>query len=410
MQELKKIYFTKENATSLYNNYAKLAFCDAVRLLMRKAPLDQEEKDILVIATGEVNDIENFYRKSHIIYLSNRILLENDIKKIEALKKQLIFELAVGILDLGLEKKVFYPNEDKSLFSLYLNQKVNAKFDSIAKNGKVYAFYKNGKEALRLEKNRQCTITENVDFLEKDKNPFNENNDHPDAPVFTPYDLKNIPKEEWVRQFREAYSLIKEKVPEIYDEIHNFLDAIVPHGYEKGKQLSSSYSKSPGILYLSYTDKDITQAEAIIHEVHHTIFNVIAWKYILANNDRSLKYYSAYRPDARHIHGCFIGLHAFVAVQNFYRRLIESNGDAKNIEAFFTFYLKNAKVIAVLEKYADFTDEGNLLFNDIKTKYFYDKEFFYALKNIHSAIYDEILQKVNEHLEEAKKRNKILLH
>ena len=411
MQELKsKISFTKDVINSIYDNYAKSVFCDAARLLMQKGMLSHEEKRILSIATGKAVNIYGFFRKSCLIYLSNGILWENTIQKIEDIKRQLMLELSLSILGHKLEKKVYYSNEDKNLFSLHLNQQVNLKFNSAAKDGKFYIFYENNNEALRLEKNKECAITKDIDFLEQDRNPFNVNDDHPDAPEFTPYDLKNIPKEEWVRQFRSAYSIIKEKVPDIYDEIYNFLDAIVPHGYEKEKQLSSSYSKSPGILYLSYTDKDLTQAEAVIHEVHHTIFNVIAWKYILTNNDRSLKYYSAYRPDARHIHGCFIGLHAFVAVQNFYRKLAEGMNDDEIIKTFLSLYLKNAKVISVLEKYGDFTKEGNLLFKDIKNKYYSDEDFFEDVTKKYADLYDETSRKVEMHLEEAKKKNKILLH
>lgn len=411
MQELKsKISFTKEAITSIYDNYAKSVFCDAARILMQKGMLSHEEKRILAIATGKANSIGNFYRKSYVVYLSHGILWENDVEKIKTIKKQLVFELAMSILGHNLEKKVFYNNDDEKLFSLFLNRQINVKFDSITKDGKFYVFHVNDKEALRLEKNRECAITEDIDFLEQDRNPFNADDDHPDAPEFTPYDLKNIPKEVWVRQFRAAYSLVKEKVPEIYDEIYYFLDAIVPHGYEKEKQLSSSYSKSPGILYLSYTDKDLTQAEAIIHEVHHTIFNIIEWKYKLINNDMSLKYYSAYRPDARHIHGCFIGLHAFAAVQNFYRKLAESMDNEEIIKTFLSIYLKNTKVIPVLEKYGDFTREGRLLFEDIKIKYHYDKEFFEELKNKHPIIHEEAKKEAELHLQKAKSINKMLLY
>ena len=229
MQELKsKISFTKDVINSIYDNYAKSVFCDAARLLMQKGMLSHEEKRILSIATGKAVNIYGFFRKSCLIYLSNGILWENTIQKIEDIKRQLMLELSLSILGHKLEKKVYYSNEDKNLFSLHLNQQVNLKFNSAVKDGKFYAFYENNNEALRMEKNKECSITKDIDFLEQDRNPFNVNDDHPDAPEFTPYDLKNIPKGEWVRQFRSAYSIIKEKVPDIYDEIYNFLDAIVP--------------------------------------------------------------------------------------------------------------------------------------------------------------------------------------
>ena len=411
MQHIKNsISFTKDVIASLYSNYAKSVFHDAAAFLHKRGMLSHEEKQILIVAATKAMSIESFYRKSYIIYLSNAILWEKGIEKIKSIKKQLMLELALGILSHGLDAKVFYYNEDKDLFSLYLNRNIDAKFDSISKRDDFFIFHKNRNEILKLKKNDQCAITENVDFLDKDKNPFNEKTDHPDAPAFTPYDLRNIPKEEWVRQFRESYRTIKDKAPKIYDEIHLFLDAVVPHGYEKDKQMSSSYSKSPGILYLSYTDNDITQAEAIIHEVHHTIFNIIERIYRLANNNMELKYYSAYRPDARHIKGCFIGLHAFVAVQNFYKKLAESIKDEEIIKAFLSLYLKNAKVVSVLEKYGNFTNEGGLLFKDIKNRHFMDKSFFEKISEGYASIYSGISMEVELHLEGAKNRNNILLY
>lgn len=404
-----KIAFTRDVITDVYNYYSKLAFCDAVRLLIKTNLLDNEDKSIILKATLAATESKNFLTKSYVIYLSNFILSENKMEKILQIKKQLIFEIGIMLLEHNIEKKILFKNENKMLFSLRLNKHINKKFDVIKKRDNLYFFYYFNNEVLKIEKNNEFDITKDIDLLEDDRNPFNNHSDHPDQ-EFVAYDLGGIPKEKWVLQFRNAYKIIKEKVPEIYEEIYYFLDAVVPHGYVYGKQLSSSYSKSPGILYLSYTNTDTEQAEAIIHEVHHTIYNIINWKYKLVNNDMSLKYYSAYRPDARHINGCFIGLHAFVAVQNFYRKLAETENKTKFIEKFFKLYLKNKIVISVLKKYADFTKEGKLLFQDIKTKYCSDTGFFEELKNKNTDIYNHVLQRINGHLEEAKKRNETLLY
>jgi hypothetical protein len=402
-----KISFTQNIVASLYDNYTKSAFCGAIRVLIKDGLLDEEEKRIFSIITDKLKTIPDFLKKSYIIYLSNGILFEKDINKINLVKKQLIFELSLQLLSYGLKEKIEYRNEDENLFSLCLNQSINIKFDSIKKEDENYIFNDNNKEVLRLNRNIQSSITKDICFLGQDKNPFNVDNDHPDE-EFVAYDLKGIPKEEWVRQF--AYGIIKRKTPELYSEIYYFLDAIVPHGYEKERQLSSSYSKSPGILYLSYTDTDIKQAEALIHEVHHTIFNIIEWKYKLYNNDMSLKYYSAYRPDARHLRGCFLGLHAFVAVQNFYRKLAKNGNNLEFIKTFVSLYLKNEKVISMLEKYADFIVHGSLLFEDIKARYYSDMGFFKGLAKKYSSVYQQVLEDVEAHLEEAKNRNKILLY
>jgi len=409
MQKLAdEITFNQEIIKGIYNDYSRSVFCDAVRFLIENELLSQEEKQILKKVTDKIKTIPDFLRKSYFIYLSNGILSDDNITIIDKIKTQLIFELVIRFLEYDLDKEIKFENNDKNLFSLGLNRPININFDSIKKNEKNYIFSKENNEVLKLNKNINYSIAKDIDFLEQDKNPFNVFVDHPDE-EFVDYDLKGIPKERWVEQFRNAYEIIKENVPEIYDEIYYCLDALVPHGYDPKKHLSSSYSKSPGILYLSYARNDIELAEAIIHEVHHTIFNIISWKYKLHNNDMSLKYYSAYRPDARHINGCFIGLHAFVAVQNFYRKLAENNKN-EFAEKFFFLYLKNENVITVLEKYADLTPEGNLLFADVKNKYCSDTIFFKNLSKESPSIYQKALSDVETHLEEAKKRNKILLY
>jgi hypothetical protein len=406
-----EINFTQGIVKSFYNSYAILVLKDAVQILIKNKLLTKDDEEILKRTTAGIKTVKDFFKKSYIIYLSNGILSRKDIETIKTIKNQLMFELAIKTLLSGINESINYLNLDDNLFSLHLNQPINTNFNSIHKKNGNFIFYLNNKEVKKVKNNISCKITKYIDFLEKDKNPFNIDNTHPNV-EFVSYDLNKIPKEKWILQFKNAYQIIKDNTPKIYQEIYPFLDAIVPHGYEPNKQLSSSYFESPGILYLSYTDTDIKQAEAIIHEVHHTIFNIMGWKYNLYNNDMSLKYYSAYRPDARHIKGCFLGLHAFVAVQNFYRNLTENNRDnqEKFIEILFTLFLKNKKVIDVLEKYADFTHEGKLLFGDIKTKYNLDSNAYRDFSKKYPEIYNTISKNVESHLETAKKENNILLH
>lgn len=404
--QINEMSFTKYAISRIYGEYSVAVFCDAVRRLIEKRILKGHEQKLLADATGRLKGDRGIVRKSHFVYLSNGILPEENPERLETIKNQMMLELALMLAGHYPQKGIVYQGENA--FSLTLNREINTRFDSIRKDGKDFAFYCSEEEVLNLDKNTSWSITEDITLLEQDRNPFNVHSDHPDE-EFVAYDLGGIPKEEWVRQFRNAYMMIREKVPEIYDEIYPFLDAIVPHGYKPGKQLSSSYSKSPGILYLSYTDDDTEQAEAIIHEVHHTIFNIINWKYKLLNNDDSLKYYSAYRPDARHIRGCLIGLHAFVAVQNFYSKLA-ADGSRKFIEKFLNAHIKNGMVIDVLDKYADFTKEGRLLFEDVKLKFSSDMDFFERLKTTQPGFYERAVAECNSHLQEAKRRNIILLH
>lgn len=403
------LHFPQPVVASLYNSYARSVFSGAMRLLVSEKSLSAGERGILALVMEKGRHDPDFFRKSFLIYLSEGVLTSKNAEGKNQIRRQLFFELAMRLLMLGIEDQVAY-GSSSPLFSISLNARVPSAFDGISRKGGGYVFRREGEEVCTLMKNDACAIARDIDVLEQDNNPFNVNNDHP-GEKFVSYDLGGIPREKWVAQFRAAYALIKGKVPDIYEDIYYFLDAVVPHGYQPSRQLSSSYAKSPGILYLSYTDEDVTQAEAVIHEVHHTIFNIISRKYPLYENDESLKYYSAYRPDARHIRGCFLGLHAFVAVQNFYRKLAEADGNQKKYdEKFLFFYLKNQRVIQVIEHHAKLTKEGGLLFKDILVKYSRDMPFFTCICKEHPSLASKAEKDTEAHFEEAKKRNGVLLY
>ena len=410
MQELhNECSFNKEIVGLLYSNSSKLVFCDAIRVLEERKLLSKYDKELINNILKKDSCSKKFFKKSFVTYLGNGVLYSKDPQSMETIKDQLVFEIGIYSIKNDLETEIAYKNNDQKLFSITLNQKIDKKFDLIKKGRDTYKFYLNKTLILELKENEECNVLEDINFMEQDRNPFNEKDDHPEQ-EFVDYDLGGIQKKEWVRQFRTAYQIIKEKNPKMYEEIYGFLDAVVPHSYVPKRQLSSSYSRSPGILYLSYTDTDEEQAEAIIHEVHHTIFNIIGGKYPLLNNNASLRYYSAYRPDSRHIRGCFLGLHAFVAVQNFYKNMAKSKKEMIYTEKFFNAYLKNEKMISVIKKYADLTKAGRMLFEDIKAKYQQDTEFFEKAKRKFPEVFRSVLKEVEDHLEKAKKENKILMY
>jgi hypothetical protein len=402
-----KPHYTREMVTGLYSALAKHAFSLALRRLIMDKSLTDEEKKIASAAMEKARALPGFFTKSFLIYLSNGIIDAKDRRKMEPIKDQLFLELGVRLLSANLENRIDL-RISQDTFCLGLNRIIPACV-SFSKDGLCYAF-KTEKGEILANKGTEYAITRDIDLLLEDKNPYNINNDHPDAPKFASYDLGGVPREKWTIQFRNAYALIKEKVPHIYDEVYPFLDAVVPHGYTIHKQSSSSYSKSPGILYLSYTDDDITQAEAVIHEVNHTIFNIISWKHKLHDNDDELKYYSAYRPDARHFRGCFLGLHAFAAVQSFYSSLAEMDRNEMHVEKFLFFYLKNRKVVELMDKYGKFTPEGMMLFDDVRNRHKSDDDFFLRCKDEHPLLVARMEERVAFHLEEAKKKNAVLLH
>jgi HEXXH motif-containing protein len=55
---------------------------------------------------------------------------------------------------------------------------------------------------------------------------------------------------------------------------------------------------------------ELALLEAILHEYNHNKLNLIMQTERLVLNDLTEAYYSPYRPDARHILGIYLGIHA----------------------------------------------------------------------------------------------------
>jgi hypothetical protein len=401
----KNINISIDETKQLFDEYGSKIFSIVVKHLLKMKKLSKDEKSFLIMLIKKVKN-KSFFNKSYLIYISNGIISNNG--NVDDLKKQLLFDLSVLSLQKDIIKRLPYSNDCANLYSLALNMSISCPFDSIEKEDDDYLFLKENKVVLKVKENKELEVIDGVNFLMQNKNPYHFKSYHPEV-GFVEYDLGGKSLKEWIRQFRTAYSLIKKYSFDVYGEIIHFLDSIVPIGYESGRQISSSYSRSHGILYFSYTDEDIKQAEAIVHEVHHTIFYVTDNFYPFLKNSSKPKYYSSYRPDARPLRGCFLGLHAFVAVQNFYSGVGVKTQDEYSIERFIDAYVQNKKMIGIIEKYAQFNDKGMLFFEDIKTKFDYDADYFKTVSERYPTFLNKTIKETDTHFATAKNENNILL-
>jgi HEXXH motif-containing protein len=102
----------------------------------------------------------------------------------------------------------------------------------------------------------------------------------------------------------------------MYDEINTMIKKIIPLGTAYGAHNSASHKDCIGHLYMGYTidapSPEINNLEAIIHESSHNKLNLIMQFDPLILNVQEEKYYSPYRPDARHMHGIYLGVHAII--------------------------------------------------------------------------------------------------
>jgi len=392
----------------LLENYSIKVFTNGIKSLIYNDYLNNEEKRI-VLSILKYPKHKRILNKSYLMYISYGILKFKD--KVEDLKNQLMLDISILALKEGIIKEFNFNYPNQKMFSSVLNQQINCSFDKITRKGESFIFHEGKKIVLVIKETKKFKITDRVMLLKQNRNPFHNylEPDHPDVD-FLGYDLGNKSYQVWINQLNNAYSIIRKNVPHTYQEIVYFLDSIVPVGYKHNLQISFTYSSSPLITYLSYTNDDIKQAEALIHEIHHIIYNLLSRYYFLTKNSSIPKYYSPYRPDARPLNSCLVGLHAFVAVQNFYRALCKEENNIEFVMRFLDAYIKNKRMIEIVDKYAKFDNKGKLLFEDINVKFFNDNAVFNIVSKMHPTILNKVKEKFENHFNLAKKTNKMLLY
>ncbi len=144
-------------------------------------------------------------------------------------------------------------------------------------------------------------------------NPDIDKHTHPDHRLLTAGYGHKSPNE-WRELFYNVFSIIKKVSPGFMSEIDRLLIKIIPFGISLGSHNSGSYSDVIWHITMSYPIEielpEIAVLEAILHEYNHNKMNLIMQTEKLILSDMREIYYSPYRPDARHIHGIYLGLHA----------------------------------------------------------------------------------------------------
>lgn len=229
----------------------------------------------------------------------------------------------------------------------------------------IHIFLSQWIDSIHLEQNKWQKIpTTNIRLTLADLNPYNWFEAHPDhektGGVLWWWE-KN--EQEWLSIYKKTFLLLKNVDAGIYDELNTIIQKIIPLGTSKWVHNSASYKECIGHLYMGYTlDTDFPEIhilEALIHESSHNKLNLLMHFDSLILNDFSEKYYSPYRPDARHIHGCFLGLHAFVPTMYVCIKAYREGYLGENIhwlQKFILYTLKNKICLRVIQKHAQLTD------------------------------------------------------
>lgn len=202
----------------------------------------------------------------------------------------------------------------------------------------------------------------NIKLTLHDNNHNNSLSSHPDHDSGNMVWWGEKSEQEWMEVYEKSLSLLRTVNKDFYDELNYIIQKIVPFNTSYGAHNSCSYKESVGVLYLWYTvdvdQPEICILEALIHESSHNKLNLIMQSDELTLNDKAERFYSPYRPDARHIYGVYLGVHAIVPTVHTMLRAVEEwfIKDISWHNKAVLYHLKNKIGMRVLRKYAKCTD------------------------------------------------------
>ena len=267
---------------------------------------------------------------------------------------------------LKTENNIFILNADiSSLINSILNN-----FDienSIKKLEKeINIFLSEGIESINLSQNKWKKIAwTNIRLTNIDNNPYNKQEAHPEhiKEWAISWNWWEKTEKEWLWVYEKSFNLLKQLDEWIYDELNQIITKIIPLWTAEGMHNSASYKECVGHLYMWYTidaeTPEINNLEAIIHESSHNKLNLIMQFDDIVLNDRQEIYYSAIRPDARHIHWVFLGYHAFAPTMYIVMKAYKNWflwDDKMWLEKIVLYYMKTKFLQKVIKKYAKLTD------------------------------------------------------
>ena len=294
--------------------------------------------------------LEKFYKKLliDIKNISDLWYLKNEI---ENLLKQ--------------ENRDFILNADIS--SLINSIIIDNNVENIEKlKNEINIFLNEWIESKNLTQNKWKLIAwTNIKLTVDDNNPYNKQEAHPDhiKEWAISWNWWKKTEEEWLGVYEKTFNLLKQLDEWIYDELNQIITKIIPLGTAKWMHNSASYKECVWHLYMWYTidawTPEINNLEAIIHESSHNKLNLILQFDSIVLNDKSLKYYSAIRPDARHIHWVFLWYHAFAPTMYIVMKAYNDWflwEDEHWLEKIVLYHIKTKFLQKVIKKYAKLTE------------------------------------------------------
>ena len=301
----------------------------------------------------------------------------------------------------GIIKSITNLLENKSNKDFILNADISSLINGILSNfdlensikkleKEINIFLKEWIKSVNLAQNKWEKIAwTNIRLTNIDNNPYNKEEAHPEHKKYwaTAWSWWEKNEYEWLKIYKKSFNILKKLDEWIYDELNQIITKIIPLWTAEWMHNSASYKECVGHLYMWYTidsiSPEINNLEAIIHESSHNKLNLIMQFDDIVLNSKEEKYYSAIRPDARHIHWVFLGYHAFAPtmyiVMKAYNDWFLWN-DRMWLEKIVLYYMKTKFLQKIIKKYAILTD----LWKNIS------KEIDYVIKKM-----DALLKEIN---------------
>lgn len=207
-----------------------------------------------------------------------------------------------------------------------------------------------------------CIPGTNIRLTTYDNNQSSNKSSHPNHDSWNMVWWGERKEQEWLEIFGRTFEVLKDINKDFYDELNMTIQKIVPFNTSKWVHNSATHKESIGSLYLGYTIDapypELTILEALIHESSHNKLNLIMHSDSLILNDKTEKYYSPYRPDARHIYGIYLWVHALVPTIHTLLKAVKEwhIPDRRWHDKIMLFHLKNKIWMKVLQKYAECTE------------------------------------------------------
>lgn len=246
-------------------------------------------------------------------------------------------------------------------FEIKSGNNPNEKFEIFIKN----YFSKNDKSDLIENTNIYLTLN--------DKNPYNNLEAHPDHKkswgVMWYWEKEVV---YWKEIYKNTFEILRQVDFWFYQELNLIIQKIVPLWTAFEMHNSASYKECIWHLYLWLTlwveSPEFMNLEAIIHESSHNKLNLIMhFDEVILNNNEEI-YYSAIRPDARHMKWVLLWIHAFaptmyIMVKSILSWVIKTNENLDTKIALY--YIKTKLLYKVLEKYGIFSEIWKEIFEEI---------------------------------------------